>query len=77
MHDAPILTAGGVYQGFAHSFNLNHVSNASALWLNMEPPDLFVYVFLPPLLLQSAMFMDLFLLRKVGTGMVAGVDVDA
>ncbi|KAG1680362.1 hypothetical protein FOA52_015453 [Chlamydomonas sp. UWO 241] len=59
------LVAGGIYQGLSHAYNLKHVSNASSLWLNMEPPDVFMFIFLPPLLLQSSMQMDFFLLKKV------------
>lgn len=40
-------------------------SNAVVLWLGMDPPDVFVYIFLPPLLLDSAVRMDFFLLKKV------------
>lgn len=47
-----VLLAGAVYEIFAYEFNLGHVSNASALWLGMRPADIFVYVFLPPFLLD-------------------------
>lgn len=40
-------------------------SNSVALWLNMSPADVFVYAFFPPLLLDSAVRMDFFMLRKV------------
>ena len=47
---------------------LNNSRNLTALirWLGITPPDMFVYVFLPPLVLDSAVRMDFFLLKKVG-----------
>jgi hypothetical protein len=54
-----------VYQVLAHQFNLGHVSNASALWLGMRPADIFVFVFLPPFLLDSAVRLDFFMFKKV------------
>ena len=34
--------AGAVYETLAYQFNLGRVSNAVALWLGMEPADIFV-----------------------------------
>lgn len=48
-------------------------SNAVVLWLGMDPPDVFVYIFLPPLLLDSAVRMDFFLLKKVTPLTVVGM----
>lgn len=46
-----------------------HVScsfgNAISLWLGMQPAEVFFYVFLPPLLLDSAVRVDYFLFKKV------------
>ena len=36
-----------------------------SLWLNIEPYELFFYVFLPPLLLDAAVKLDFFLFKKV------------
>lgn len=36
-----------------------------ALWLGVEPPDLLLYVFLPPILLDSAARIDFFVFKKV------------
>ena len=33
--------------------------------LNIQPPDLFFYAFLPPLLVDSAIRIDFFMFRKV------------
>lgn len=45
--------------------NLNHFSNALTLWLGMHPTFLFFQIFLPPLLLDSAVRIDFFLFKKV------------
>ena len=39
--------------------------NAISLWLGMQPAEVFFYVFLPPLLLDSAVRVDYFLFKKV------------
>ena len=49
----------------AATFNLGPVRNALAMWLGIEPADLFLYIFLPPMLLDAAVRIDYFLLRKV------------
>lgn len=59
------LHAGIVYELFAFYFNLAHVSNAVVLWLGLRPADIFVYIFLPPLLMDSALRIDFFTLKKV------------
>ena len=57
--------AGALSQGLAIPFNLGPVRNALALWLGIEPADLFLYIFLPPMLLDAAVRMDYFLFKKV------------
>ena len=59
------LHAGGVCQGLAMPFNLGPVRNALAIWLGIEPADLFLYIFLPPMLLDAAVRIDYFLFKKV------------
>lgn len=39
-------------------------SNASSLWLGMRPADIFVFVFLPPFLVDLAVRIDYFMLKK-------------
>ena len=46
-------------------FNLGRVTNALALWLGAEPAELLFYVFLPPLLLESAVRINFYLFKKV------------
>lgn len=40
------------------------MSNAITLWLGIKPADVFLYVFLPPLLLDSAVRTDFFTFKK-------------
>lgn len=63
------MCEGGVLEIFASEFNLRHLSNATALWMGINPPDIFLYVFLPPLLLDSAIRIDFFTFRKVCPGL--------
>ena len=58
-------SAGGVLQGLLFPWNLGRLGNSVALWLNIEPYELFFYVFLPPLLLDAAVKLDFFLFKKV------------
>jgi hypothetical protein len=44
---------------------LGPLSNAFAIWLSISPADLFLYIFLPPLLLDSAVRMEWFIFQKV------------
>ena len=41
------------------------MSNALSLWLSIEPPDVFLYVFLPPILVDSAVRLNFYIFRKV------------
>jgi hypothetical protein len=41
------------------------LSNGATLWLGIEPADIFLYVFLPPLLLDSVVRIDYFTFKKV------------
>jgi hypothetical protein len=45
--------------------DLNHFSNALVVWLGMRPTFLFFQIFLPPLLLDSAVRLDFFMFKKV------------
>lgn len=49
--------------------NLGRFGNSVALWLGgIHPGETFFYVFLPPLLLDSAARLDYFVFKKVGAG---------
>lgn len=54
-----------------HCTALHRLGNAFTLWLGINPPELFFYAFLPPLLLDSALSIDYFLFNKARGG-VAG-----
>ena len=60
-----VLFAGAALQVAAFQYNLGHLGNALSLWLGITPADVFLYVFLPPLLMYDAARIDYFLLRKV------------
>jgi len=60
--------AGGVLMGFVYPFNLKEIGNGVALWLGIEPYELFFYIFLPPLLLDAALKIDWYIFKKVGGG---------
>ena len=60
-----VIFTGGALQGVLFPWNLGRLSNSVALWLNIEPYELFFYVFLPPLLLDAAVKLDFFLFKKV------------
>jgi hypothetical protein len=45
-----------------------HFSNALTLWLGIKPAPLFFFLFLPPLLLDSASRVDFFIFRKARRG---------
>lgn len=62
-HPAP--PAGAVCQLLAFKFNLGRAGNAISLWQGLQPPEVFIYVFLPPLLLDSALRIDYFIFQKV------------
>lgn len=55
-----------MFQTLSFYYNLGHFSNAVAIWLGMHPSTIFFQIFLPPLLLDSAVRVDFFLFKKVG-----------
>ena len=65
------LLIGAIYESLAYSYNLGHFSNASALWLGMRPSDIFVYIFLPPFLLDAAVRLDFYKLKRMMVGVRA------
>ena len=50
---------------FPTNANLGRLGNSIAWWLGIEPYELFLYVFLPPLLLDAAVRIDFFLFKRV------------
>jgi hypothetical protein len=59
------VPTGAAYELLAFHFNLGHFGNALTIWLGMRPAQVFFFIFLPPLLLDSAVRVDYFLFRKV------------
>lgn len=59
------LVAGGIVGVINYYANLLQISNAISLWLSIQPADLFLYAFLPPLLLESSIRLDFFVLSKI------------
>jgi hypothetical protein len=59
-------SAGGLLQGlmFPTHGGLGRLGNSIAWWLGIRPYELFLYVFLPPLLLDAAVRIDWFLFKK-------------
>ncbi|PRW44236.1 Sodium hydrogen exchanger 7 [Chlorella sorokiniana] len=60
-----VLVAGALVEGVVFPFNLGRLGNAFTLWLGIDPPEIFFFAFLPPLLLDSALSIDYFLFKKV------------
>lgn len=60
-----LLPSGALFALLSWSVNLDHYSNALTVWLGMHPTFLFFQIFLPPMLLDSAVRIDFFLFKKV------------
>ena len=58
------LCPGGCLGILNYEVNLQRLGNAISLWLGIQPPDLFFYAFLPPLLVDAALRLDWFLFSK-------------
>lgn len=58
------LLAGSVLGVANYFINMRELSNAASLWLSIYPADLFLYAFLPPLIVEQAIRADFFMLRR-------------
>lgn len=58
-------STGGALQFLNLHVNLGRLGNGINLWLGMQPAEIFFYIFLPPLLLDSAVRIDFFVFKKV------------
>lgn len=56
---------GAACEILTYRINLGHFSNSVALWIGMQPSEIFFYTMLPPLLLDSAVRIDYFVFKKV------------
>lgn len=59
-----ILITGAIIGIINYYANLGSISNAIALWLNIKPAELFLYAFLPPLLVEQAVRIDFYMFKK-------------
>ena len=59
------MSAGGILQGLMFPLNLGRFGNSIAIWLGIQPYELFFYIFLPPLLFDAAVRIDIYLFKKV------------
>lgn len=60
-----VLITGVVLGTLNYYVNLLELGNAIAIWLSFRPGDLFLYAFLPPLIVDSALNLELYMFRKV------------
>lgn len=60
-----VFICGGALGVLSSWQNLGRLSNSVALWLGLSPPDLFFYIFLPPVLLDAALKIDTALFRRL------------
>jgi len=59
-----VLCIGGILGTINYYVNLLQIGNAVSIWLAIQPADLFFYIFIPPLVVEETIRIDLFLLRK-------------
>lgn len=59
-----VLVAGCLLATLNFFVNLLEIGNSIALWLNIQPPDLFLYAFLPPLIVEQAIRIDFYMFKK-------------
>lgn len=60
-----VLFMGSVIEVFVYKYNLGRIGNAFTVWLGVSSPEILLYGFLPPLLLDAAMGLDWFVFTKV------------
>ena len=60
-----VLFMGCAAEVLVYKYNLGRFGNSFTVWLGASPPELLLYGFLPPLLLDAAMSLDWFVFTKV------------
>jgi len=60
-----LMIAGGILGVANYYWNMLSISNSVALWLNIQPASLFFYAFLPPLIMDSTLNLDMFIFKKL------------
>ena len=63
-----VLVAGGVLGAINYYAALGRLSNSISIWLGIQPPDLFLYLLLPPLLADAALRIRFTLFKKARGG---------
>lgn len=64
------LLFGSLLALWSWGVDLRELSNAMAIWIDVSPPDLLYYAFLPPLLVDGAMRLDWRIFRRVSVHVV-------
>ncbi|WPT10890.1 Sodium/hydrogen exchanger 7 [Picochlorum sp. SENEW3] len=59
-----VLISGALLGILNYYVNLLEIGNAVTLWLRIQPADLFFYAFLPPLIVEQAIRIDIYMFRK-------------
>jgi len=59
------LAVGAATEVAIYAYNFGRIGNAFTLWLGVNPPELLLYAFLPPLLLDAALGLDWFVFKRV------------
>ncbi|QDZ21690.1 sodium/hydrogen exchanger [Chloropicon primus] len=66
-HTILVFLAGAVAQVFVHEFNLRQISNSFHWLININPPELTFYLFLPVLLFDASMRIRWFYFKSLAT----------
>ena len=59
-----VLITGCLLATLNYFVNLLEIGNAIALWVGVQPPELFLFAFLPPLIVEQAIRIDFYLFKK-------------
>eukprot|EP00871_Galdieria_phlegrea_P000710 jgi/Galph1/163/GphlegSOOS_G4897.1 len=59
-----VLLSGCIFGVMGCYVNLGELSASLALWVDVKPPELLLYVLLPPIVFESAINIDWFIFRK-------------
>ena len=60
-----VLITGVALGVLNYYVNLLELGNAFAIWLSFRPGDLFLYAFLPPLTVDAALKVEMYMFKKV------------
>lgn len=60
-----VLIAGAIVGVLHYYVNMLQLSNSITQWLSFSPSDLFLYAFLPPLVVEDAINIEFYMFRKM------------